>query len=37
MVGIELVLDPAHHADPSDAVCFTGARAVREAIQRMKG
>src|SRR5204863_8464732 len=37
MVGIELALDPAHHADPGDAVGFTWARAVREAIQRMEG
>ncbi len=36
MVGVELALDPAHHADPGDAVGFTRARAVREAIQRME-
>ena len=35
-IGVELPLDPAHHAESGDAVDVTGPRAVRQAIQRVQ-
>jgi hypothetical protein len=36
MIGIELPLDPLHHAGPRDAVGFARTGSVRQPIQRMK-
>ena len=36
VIGIELPLDPFHHAEPRDAIGFAGTRAVRQPIQRME-